>query len=144
MNTKIRKVAKTKEGLPKKYVPASLTKADREKQIKSIKEQKARPKLKSFKSQRSSHVINFEKKYGTKITNKKFINDNLLSYEGQKQVIKKGMAAYYTGSRPNQTPASWSLARLASALLKKGAFKVDKNIFIKYGKGALKKAAEKL
>ena len=131
--------------IPTKYVPASLTKADREKQIKSIKEQKPRPKVKSFKSQRSSHVINFEKKYKTKITNKKFINDNLLSYEGQKQVIKKGMAAYYTsGSRPNQSPASWSLARLASALLKKGAFKVDKNIFIKYGKGALKKAAEKL
>jgi len=131
--------------IPKKYVPASLTKADREKQIKSIKEQKPRPKLKSFQSKRSNHVINFEKKYGVKITNKKFINDNLLSYEGQKQVIKKGMAAYYTGgSRPNQTPASWSLARLASALLKKGAFKVDKNIFKKYGKGALKKAAEKL
>ena len=40
MTKKLRKVAKTKVGkgkeLPKKYVPASLSPADRKKQVKSI------------------------------------------------------------------------------------------------------------
>ena len=39
-------------GLPKKYVPKSLSKEDRKKQIKSIKEEKPRPKVESFKSKR--------------------------------------------------------------------------------------------
>jgi len=40
----------------KKYVPSTLTKKDKEKQIKSIKEKKDRPKLKSFESKRSPWV----------------------------------------------------------------------------------------
>ena len=55
-------------GLPKKYVPKSLSKEDRKKQIKSIKEEKPRPKVESFKSKRSSNVVKFEKKYKTKIS----------------------------------------------------------------------------
>ena len=115
------------------YVPSTLTKKDKEKQIKSIKEKTDRPKVESFKSKRSSWVSKFEKKYGTKITDKKFINDNLLKTRGQNLIIEKGMAAYYSsGSRPNQTKFSWSLARLASALLGGPASKVDKDILIKY------------
>ena len=52
-----------------------MTKKDKEKQIKSIKNKTDRPKVDSFKSKRSSWVSKFEKKYGTKITDKKFIND---------------------------------------------------------------------
>ena len=52
-----------KTGLPKKYVPSSLTPEDRKKQVKSIKEGKKRPKVESFKSKRSSNVEAFEKKY---------------------------------------------------------------------------------
>ena len=44
------------------YVPKTLTKEDKKKQIKSIKDKTDRPKLESFKSKRSSHVIKFEKK----------------------------------------------------------------------------------
>jgi hypothetical protein len=34
-----------------------------------------------------------------------------------KHIVKKGEGAYYSsGSRPNQTPQSWGLARLASAV----------------------------
>jgi len=33
------------------------------------------------------------------------------------KIVNKGMGAYYSsGSRPNQTPASWGIARLASAI----------------------------
>ena len=141
MDKKIRKVAKTKEGLPKKYVPSSLTKEDRKKQIESIRKGTDRPKLKSAPpSKRSSHVVKFEKKYGVKITNKKFINDNLLSYKGQEEILAKGAAAYRTGgSRPNVTATQWKLARLASALTGGKSATVDKAIIKKYGKGAIKK-----
>tara|TARA_R100000654_G_scaffold32892_5_gene57930 strand:- start:6552 stop:6971 length:420 start_codon:yes stop_codon:yes gene_type:complete len=132
MSTKIRKVAKTKEGVPKKYLPASLSKEDRAKQLKSIKEGTKRPKV-DFDSKRSSHVKKFEEKYGKKISNIKFINDNILKKKGQELIIKKGMAAYYTGgSRPNQTPQSWALARLASVIMGGKARQIDKDIWNKY------------
>ena len=134
MPPKIRKVAKDKKtGIPKKYVPKGLSKEDREKQIKSIKEKKDRPKLESAKTKRSSHVVAFEKKYKTKITDKSFINKNILKIKGQEEVLKKGRAAYYTqGSRPNTTPTSWALSRLASVIMGGKARQVDKNIWNKY------------
>jgi len=115
------------------YVPKTLTKEDKKKQIKSIKDKKDRPKLESFKSKRSSHVIKFEKKYKTKITDEKFINDNILKKQGQLEILKKGMGAYYSsGSRPNQTPESWAYARLASVIMNGPARKVDMKIWEKY------------
>jgi len=115
------------------YVPKTLTKEDKKKQIKSIKDKTDRPKLESFKSKRSSHVIKFEKKYKTKITDEKFINDNILKKQGQLEILKKGMGAYYSsGSRPNQTPESWAYARLASVIMNGPARKVDIKIFNKY------------
>jgi len=127
------------------YVPKSLSKEDKKKQIKSIKEQTKRPKLKSFETKRSPFVVRFEKKYGYKITEKSKIAKDLLSMTGIKKTIDKGIAAYYnSGSRPNQTPASWSNARLASVLLFGAAARIDKDILLKYGKGdILKKAKEK-
>jgi hypothetical protein len=125
----------TKTGLPKKYVPKQLSKEDRAKQIKSIKEQKDRPKVESFKSRRSTHVAKFEKKYGKKITDDEFISKNIISKTGINQILKKGMAAYYTsGSRPNQTAESWARARLASVITGGNARKVDKAIWDKYKK----------
>tara|TARA_R100000231_G_scaffold138899_1_gene118449 strand:+ start:1136 stop:1522 length:387 start_codon:yes stop_codon:yes gene_type:complete len=119
--------------IPKQYVPKSLTPEDKKKQIKSIKEGKDRPKVDSFKSKRSSHVIKFEKRYGKKITDDEWIGKNLLRPAGIKQILKKGAGAYYSsGSRPNQTVASWSRARLASALTGGAAAKVDKDILEKY------------
>tara|TARA_R100001440_G_scaffold25806_1_gene41958 strand:+ start:97 stop:480 length:384 start_codon:yes stop_codon:yes gene_type:complete len=116
-----------------KYVPKSLSESDKKKQIKSIKEKTDRPKLKSAKTKRSVHVIKFEKRYNKKITNDAWISKNLLSREGIKQILKKGVAAYYNaGSRPNTTPAQWSRARLASALTGGGAAKVDRAILTKY------------
>ena len=121
--------------IPEQYAPKSLTPADRKKQIKSIKEGKSRPKVKSFTSKRSSWVEKFEKKYGTKITDDKFIAKNIISKTGIDKILDKGMAAYYNqGSRPNQTPQSWSRARLASVILNGPARRIDKNIWEKYKK----------
>ena len=117
-----------------KYVPKSLTQADKKKQIKSIKEGKPRPKVESFKSKRSSNVAAFEKKYGKKINDFNFISKNIIKKKGIDEIIAKGKAAYFSsGSRPNQTPTSWALARLAAVIMKDGpARKVDRKIWVKY------------
>ena len=121
--------------IPTQYAPKSLGKEDRKKQIKSIKEGKDRPKVESFKSKRSGHVANFEKKYGYKITNDSRITKEIISKTGIDKILSKGRGAYYSaGSRPNQTPESWARARLASVILGKNARKVDKAIWDKYKK----------
>tara|TARA_S200002703_G_scaffold26662_2_gene22940 strand:- start:2407 stop:2787 length:381 start_codon:yes stop_codon:yes gene_type:complete len=121
--------------IPKKYLPDTLTKEDREKQKKSIEEGKDRPKVDSYKSKRSKFVVAFEKKYDTVITDDDFISKNIISKEGIKQILAKGMAAYYSsGSRPNQTKESWSRARLASVIMGGKARDVDRKIWEKYKK----------
>ncbi len=118
--------------VPKTYVEG-LKGYERRKQIKSIFEGKQRPKVKGFKSERSSYVKNFEKKYGTKITDKEFITKNIISETGREMIIKKGKGAFFSsGSRPNQTPFSWGLSRLASVIMGGPARKVDKDIWEKY------------
>lgn len=124
---------KGKISLPKKYVPKSLSAADKKKQVKSIVEGKKRPNVKSFESKRSTHATAFEKKYGFKISDKR-VNE-IISPAGQKQILDKGRAAYYTGgSRPNQTPESWARARLASVIMGGKARQVDKKIWDKHKK----------
>jgi len=119
----------------KKYVPDTLSVADKKKQIKSIKEKKERPKLKSFQSKRSSHVEKFEKKYGYKISNLSRIAKEIISKKGIDEILAKGKGAYYSaGSRPSQTATSWSLARLASVITGGPARKVDQKIWDKYKK----------
>jgi hypothetical protein len=117
-----------------KYVPKSLSKEDREKQIKSIKKETDRPKV-DYKTKRSSWVKKFEAKYKTKITNKSFITKNIISKTGMDQILDKGMAAYYSaGSRPNVTKEQWAYARLASVIMGGAARKIDKSIWEKYKK----------
>jgi hypothetical protein len=116
------------------YVPKSLSKSDKAKQIKSIKEGKDRPKV-DYKTRRSSHVVSFEKKYGTKITDDTFISKNIISKTGIDKILAKGMAAYYTsGSRPNVSKEQWARARLASVIMGGKARDVDKDIWEKYKK----------
>jgi hypothetical protein len=48
-------------------------------------------------------------------------------------IIKKGKGAYFSGgSRPNQNPFSWGLARLASVIMDGPARKVDQKIWDEY------------
>ena len=119
--------------VPETYLKG-LKGEDRKKQIKSIFEGKNRPKT-DFKSKRSSWVEKFEKKYGTKISDKEYIHKNIITKTGQEQIINKGRGAYYSsGSRPGQTAQSWGLARLASVILGGPSRRIDKNIWEKYKK----------
>tara|TARA_R110000765_G_scaffold127377_1_gene225418 strand:+ start:112 stop:492 length:381 start_codon:yes stop_codon:yes gene_type:complete len=118
--------------IKKEYLPDKLSPSDKERQKKSILNKTDRPKVK-FESKRSSFTERFEKKYGFKITNDNKISKEIISKTGIKKILDRGIAAYYnSGSRPNQTPFSWSRARLASVILKGPAYKVDKDIFEKY------------
>lgn len=123
-------------GLPKKYVPKGLTKSDKAKQVKSIKEGKDRPKLKSAPpAKRSSLVERFEKKYGYKITNDSRISKEIISQTGIDKILSKGRGAYYSaGSRPNVTAEQWARARLAGVIMNSPARKVDMKIWNEYKK----------
>ena len=125
-----------KTNINPKYVPKELSKEDRKKQIKSIESKtiKDRPKTK-FPYKRSSHVVKFEKKYNTKITNDSFISKNIISKTGIDKILSKGRGAYKSaGSRPNTTMEQWSRARLASVIMGGKARQVDKAIWDKYKK----------
>ena len=127
--------------IPKKYT-AKLSRRDRVKQKKNlIKSRKMykkgvyidRPKLKSYHKKRSAHIVKFEKKYNHKITDKDFIDKNIISTKGQNKILKKGRGAYYSsGSRPNQSSNSWAYARLASVITGGKARKVDNKIWLEH------------
>ena len=140
----IRKKSKKKKGgkLPKHYT-ARLSKKDKKKQIRSIKKASRaydkgkynnRPKLKSYKSKKSSWVTKFEKKYGEDVkTYKEIENATGIPAKALKVVVKKGKGAYYSsGSRPNQTAESWGKARMYSYIMGGPTRKVDQHITDKY------------
>ena len=118
----------------KKYIPDSLSSSDKTKQIKSIKTKADRPILKSAPEvKRSSHVVNFENKYGYKITELTKVYKNILSKTGVDLIISRGMGAYYSsGSRPNVSARQWAYARLASVIMGGGARAVDKKVWDEY------------
>ena len=81
----------------------------------------------------SKHVLKARKIYNTNIfPTKELARKTGCSVSALKQIVKKGEGAYYSsGSRPNQTPQSWGLARLASAITSGNAAKVDYHIIEK-------------
>lgn len=120
-----------------RYIPNRLTQKDRKKQAKEIKKSRRlykkgiyskRPKLSSFQSKESKHVIKAKKIYGV---NKIGATNQLAKATGCSKkalakIINKGAGAYYSsGSRPNQTAQSWGIARLASAITAGKAAAVD-------------------
>ncbi len=120
--------------ISKKYVPDKLSEKDKQKQIKSIKEGKDRPKV-DYKTKRSTHVVKFEKKYGKPITDLGFIYKNIITKTGVDKILDKGFAAYYSsGSRPNVSKEQWGYARLASVIMGGKARDVDESIWNKYKK----------
>jgi len=124
----IKKVKKKTGKYSKKYIPKSLTKKDKEKQAKSILKGTKRPKLKSFKSKKSSYTEKFHKKYGKKSL--EWIYKNIIKRKQAQAILNKGRGAYYSsGSRPNQTPQSWSRARLYSVIMGGAARKIDKKLW---------------
>ena len=124
--------------LPKHYY-SGLSKKNTKEQLNELKKSRdlykkgvyhQRKKMSSFKSKKSRHVVEFEKKYCVNIANLKDVSRVTgLPVSALNRVIKKGMGAYYSGgSRPNQNAHSWAYARLASTLLKHNAYRVDKHI----------------
>lgn len=123
-----------------KYVPKTITKKDKLKQLKMIqKSQKLykkkiyfiRKKIKSFTSKQSKHIIKAKEMYDIKSikADKEFSKKTGCSIKSLKKIINKGEGAYYSsGSRPNQTAQSWGVARLASALTGGKAGAIDYKI----------------
>lgn len=136
---------------PKRYIPKNLSNKDKLKQIRMLiksrkdytkKKYYTRKPLLSYKSKISNHVLNAKKIYNIKtITpNKTLANKTGCKLSALKKIVKKGKGAYYSsGSRPNQTPMSWGIARLASSLTAGKSASIDYEI-IKNGCNHNKKA----
>ena len=134
-----------------RYVPKNLTKKDKQKQIKMLIKSKklykkhkyyTRKHVSSYKNKKSNHILNARKIYDIQnITpNKELAQKTGCKISALKQIVKKGEGAYYSsGSRPNQTPQSWGLARLASSITSGKAAAVDYDI-LKKGCNHKKKA----
>jgi hypothetical protein len=136
---------------PLRYLPKKLTKKDKNKQFKMLIKSKklykkhkyyTRKNISSYKNKKSNHISNARKIYNIKniSPNKELAEKTGCKISALKQIVKKGEGAYYSsGSRPNQTPQSWGLARLASSLTSGKAAAVDYDI-IKNGCDHKKKA----
>ena len=100
--------------IPKKYT-AGLRGREKKAQIESIKEGKPRPRT-SVKSKPSSATVAFNKKYGKQLDkmkggrNKRNISKVTgIPIKALDAVYDKGRGAYFSaGSRPNQTPVSYT------------------------------------
>ena len=127
--------------LPKHY-SSGLSPKDKKKQLRSLKKSKkaykkgkyvSRPKLKSFKSKKSSWTQKFRAKYPKAVTLKQISDATGIPKKALSQVKRKGMGAYYSsGSRPNQTAESWGRGRMYSYILGGPTRRVDKHITDKY------------
>jgi hypothetical protein len=136
---------------PIRYVPTNLTRKDKQKQVNMLLKSKklykkhqyyTRKNISSYKNIKSKHLLNARKIYNIKnITpNRELSLKTGCKISALKQIVKKGEGAYYSsGSRPNQTPQSWGLARLASSLTSGKSAAVDYDI-IKNGCNHKKKA----
>jgi len=128
---------------PVRYVPPSLSQADKIKQAKMLKKSRQmytkkkyynRKPLSSYKNKTSKHILNARKIYGIEhiVPSAELANKTGCSVEALNQIVSKGEGAYFSsGSRPNQTAQSWGLARLASALTSGKSAAVDYNILEK-------------
>jgi hypothetical protein len=120
-----------------RYLPKRLTRKDRKSQSKELIKSRrlykkgiyhSRPKVSSFESKKSNHIIKAEKMYNV---NKIGATNELAKATGCSKsalakIINKGAGAYYSsGSRPNQTSQSWGIARLASSITSGKAAAVD-------------------
>lgn len=143
--------------IPIRYLPFSLTKKDKKKQIKMLKLSRNnyknhkyynREKLASYKNKKSNHIKDAQRIYKIKsiIPNKQLSCKTGCSLSSLREIVRKGEGAYYSsGSRPNQTAQSWGLARLASSITAGKSASVDFNILekgCKHNKKAYKLALQ--
>lgn len=142
--------------VPMRYVPRTLLRNDRRKQIAMLKRSRRMykrgkfygrtTKLKSYPHVASKHVVAARRMYHMDriIPNAALAKATGCSVGALNQIVKKGEGAFYSsGSRPNQTPQSWGYARLASAITGGKAAAVDYAILqngCKPNSGALRRA----
>ena len=122
---------------PIRYIPTNITKKDKQNQINMLIKSKnlykkhkyyTRKNIASYKNIKSKHILNARKIYNIKniLPNKNLSLKTGCKISALKQIVRKGEGAYYSsGSRPNQTPQSWGLARLASSLTSGKSAAVD-------------------
>ncbi len=134
------KTQKSKNNIPKKYLPDKLSPEDKKKQKKMLKASRegykkgvyiSRKPLKSYSSKTSPHIKKAKKIYNvdTITPSDKLAKKTGCSKKALTKIVKKGQGAYYSGgSRPNQTATSWGNARLASAITGGKSAAVDFNI----------------
>jgi len=119
------------------YVPNTLTKKDKRKQLSMLKNSRnlykkgrfyTRNKLPSFTSKVSKHILKARKLYSIQHIrpSKELARASGCPMHVLEGIVKKGEGAYYSsGSRPNQTAQSWAYARLASALTGGKSARID-------------------
>jgi len=137
--------------IPVRYLPFSLSVKDKQKQKQMLLHSKklykkgkyyTRKKIPSYKSKKSHHINTAKRIYNIDkvLPNKELSIKTGCSINALKKIVNKGEGAYYSsGSRPNQTPQSWGIARLASALTSGKAAAIDYDI-LKNGCNHNKKA----
>jgi hypothetical protein len=121
-----------------RYVPRTLSRKDRRKQIAMLKRSRRlynrgeyygrTTKLKSYPHVASKYVVVARRMYNMEkiVPNAALAAATGCSVGSLRQIVKKGEGAFYSsGSRPNQSPQSWGYARLASAITGGKAAAVD-------------------
>ena len=136
---------------PIRYLPKKLNEKDKKKQIRMLITSKklykkhkyyTRKNVKSYKNKTSKNILDARKIYNINIIKptKELSLKTGCKLSALNKIVNKGEGAYYSsGSRPNQTPQSWGLARLASSLTSGKSAAVDYDI-IKKGCNHNKKA----
>jgi hypothetical protein len=126
-----------------RYIPKTLSKRDQILQKRMILRSRklyknhkffTRKKVSSFHSKPSPHIQKAIQIYGIPhITpSPALAKATKCSQNSLSKIVQKGKGAYYSsGSRPNQTPQSWGLARLASSITGGKASVVDYHILEK-------------
>lgn len=137
--------------IPIRYLPRNLTETDQKKQVRSLLKSRklykankyyTRKNLPSYTSKESQHIKNARKIYNVEnvAPNEELAQKTGCTIAALNEIVRKGEGAYYSsGSRPNQTPQSWGLARLASSITGGKAAAVDYDI-LKEGCNHRKKA----
>ena len=130
----------TVKKIPLRYLPKSLTRKDKGKQVRMLMRSRrlynnnkyyTRKEVTSYKSKPSHHIVNARRIYNIQNIepNKELVMKTGCKLSALNKIVSKGEGAYYSsGSRPNQTPQSWGLARLASSLTGGKSAAVDYDI----------------
>lgn len=130
----------TTKKIPIRYLPNKLTRKDKKSQVAMLMKSRRlykknkyfiRKPVKSYESKPSNHIVNARRIYNIENIepNRELALKTGCKLSALNKIVRKGEGAYYSsGSRPNQTPQSWGIARLASSLTGGKAAAVDYDI----------------